>query len=293
MNERARKEEKMKLLGIDNVFFQVGSLEEALGFYEKMGFELKFKIPHCSAALLQIGTEEPGLMLWENHEPEPSRLWIEVESALQVKEELVEGTLLETATGLTFEVIDPWGNRIGFADYKERPQLARGNTVIRPMMAEDLAKIIERFCFPWSTPAEVTKTWQHYYQEQQSGIRTVGIIEEDNEILGYGSLLRRSKYPYFSHIPEINDVWIDEQHRRRGLGKQLVLWLEELARKEAYQQIVLGVGLYRDYGPAQNLYFHLGYVPDGHGITYKCQPVIPGEKYPIDDDLILWLIKSL
>ena len=39
--------------------------------------------------------------------------------------------------------------------------------------------------------------------------------------------------------------------------------------------------------------FQLGYTPDGKGITYKHNAVIPGEKYPIDDDLILWLIKPL
>ncbi len=73
----------------------------------------------------------------------------------------------------------------------------------------------------------------------------------------------------------------------------LILHLENIARKEGYKQIGLGVGLYRDYGAAQTLYVRLGYVPDGEGITYKTAFTIPGEQYPIDDDLILWLKKSL
>ena len=41
------------------------------------------------------------------------------------------------------------------------------------------------------------------------------------------------------------------------------------------------------------LYVHLEYVPDGHGITYKYQPVVPGDSYPVDDDLVIWLKKDL
>jgi hypothetical protein len=32
---------------------------------------------------------------------------------------------------------------------------------------------------------------------------------------------------------------------------------------------------------------------DGNGITYKGQPTVPGQTYPLDDDLIFWLVKAL
>lgn len=164
---------------------------------------------------------------------------------------------------------------------------------IRPMNAEDIKVLVQDYCFPWSTPEEITKRWQKYYDEQQNGIRTVAVLVKKDEILGYGSLLLQSEYPYFLHIPEISDVWIHEKHRKRGLGKTLIAWLELLAQKQGYSQIGIGVGLYADYGPAQQLYFKLGFIPDGHGITYKCKPTTPGESYPLDDDLILWLKKPL
>ena len=66
-----------------------------------------------------------------------------------------------------------------------------------------------------------------------------------------------------------------------------------MAQQENHKQIGIGVGLYKDYGRAQNLYVHLGYVPDGQGVTYKYLPIVPGESYPIDDDLIIWLKKDL
>lgn len=113
--------------------------------------------------------------------------------------------------------------------------------------------------------------------------------------MGYGSLLRKSEYPLYVDlsIPEINAIWIDENHRRHGLGKALIKWLENLALQDGFTQIGIGVGLYRDYGPAQKLYFKLGYCPDGNGITYKGKATTPGESYPLDDSLILWLQKGL
>lgn len=163
------------------------------------------------------------------------------------------------------------------------------------MNAQDIAKIVSRYCFPWSTPEKTRTLWDTYYREQQDGIRTVAVLEENHDILGYGSLLRKPECALFAqkNIPEINAIWIDENHRRQGLGKALIKWLEDLASQEGYDQIGIGVGLYRDYGPAQKLYFQLGYAPDGNGITYKGQATIPGQTYPLDDDLILWLEKSL
>ena len=102
-------------------------------------------------------------------------------------------------------------------------------------------------------------------------------------------------YPSFRNkqIPEISDIWIDEQKRGKGLGTLLITHLEQLARDEGFEQVGIGVGLYQDYGPAQKLYFKRGYMLDGMGITYQCLLVTPGGSYPVDDDLILWLVKPL
>jgi GNAT superfamily N-acetyltransferase len=166
---------------------------------------------------------------------------------------------------------------------------------IRPLLEIDIPKIIARYSFPWSTPEATRILWHKYHQEQQNGIRTVAVLEENNEILGYGSLLRHSEYPSFAkqNIPEINAIWIDANQRKHGLGTSLVKWLEDLALQEGYKRIGIGVGLYPDYGPAQRLYFKLGYRPDGNGVSYKAQPTTAGQSYPLDDDFILWLTKEL
>jgi GNAT superfamily N-acetyltransferase len=166
---------------------------------------------------------------------------------------------------------------------------------IRNLQEEDLEKIVHKFTFPWSTSEATFVLWKNYFQEHQRHLRTVCIIEKQNEIVGYGNLLRSPEYPHFknNNIPEINAIWIDEQSRRQNLGTMLIKHFEEMATDDGYQTIGIGVGLYQDYGPAQRLYQKLAYRFDGNGITYKCQPVIPGESYCVDDDLIIWLTKSL
>jgi chloramphenicol 3-O-phosphotransferase/GNAT superfamily N-acetyltransferase len=171
----------------------------------------------------------------------------------------------------------------------------RVETIIRPIQEEDISKIVAEYSFPWSTPEKTKMRWQGYYKEQQEGRRIVAIVEKENEIFGYGSLVWHSKYLSFSskNIPEIHDVWIGENYRRQGFAKALIKWMENLAKEEGYHEIGIGVGLYRDYGAAQRLYFQLGYVPDGNGISYKEETAVPGKNYPLDDDLLLWLKKFL
>lgn len=184
---------------------------------------------------------------------------------------------------------DPMPNsHMNSDEHKQHP-------LIRSLHKTDIPKIVERYTFSWSTSEKTETLWDAYYQEQEDKVRTVAVIEKDGEILGYGSLLRKPESPFFAQrgIPEINAIWIDEDYRRKGLGTALIKWLEDLASQEGYNEIGIGVGLYRNYGPAQQLYFQLGYIPDGNGITYKSQSTVPGQSYPLDDDLILWLIKKL
>ncbi|CDZ81883.1 Acetyltransferase (GNAT) family protein [Candidatus Rubidus massiliensis] len=159
----------------------------------------------------------------------------------------------------------------------------------------DISGLVETFNFPWASLEVTQEKWKKYYAEQNANIRTVCIAKVQDESVGYGSLLNISEYPNFKDegIPEIHDVWVSEKHRGTGIGKRLVQYLEGLAQQKNHKQIGIGVGLYKDYGRAQRLHVHLGYAPDGHGVTYKYQPIVPGDPYPIDDDLVIWFKKDL
>ncbi|MGK5594668.1 MAG: N-acetyltransferase family protein [Parachlamydiaceae bacterium] len=166
---------------------------------------------------------------------------------------------------------------------------------IRQLKRYDLVYLIQAFSFPWTTTEAIAKQWERWFTEHQQGVRTVYVLENQRQFIGYGSLLRNPEYPAFknNNIPEVHALWIDERFRKQGLATRLIKHLEEVACDEGYEKIGIGVGLYQDYGPAQKLYFKMGYQPDGNGITYNSVRVTPGKPYPVDDGLILWLIKPL
>ena len=97
------------------------------------------------------------------------------------------------------------------------------------------------------------------------------IIEEEGKLsdMGICSHLLSTFIVSKNRIPQINDVWGYEENRNKGIATALIAHLEQLAKQEGYHIIGIGVGLYRDYGTAQRLYFRLGYKPDGEGLTYK------------------------
>lgn len=175
------------------------------------------------------------------------------------------------------------------------PMREKNELSLHILLERDISGLIETFDFPWTSLEATQEKWKKYYGEQKANIRTVCIAKVQDELVGYGSLLNFSEYPNFKNegIPEIHDVWVSEKHRGNGIGNRLVKYLEELAQQNNHKQIGIGVGLYKDYGRAQKLYVYLGYVPDGHGVTYKYKPIVPGDPYPIDDDLVIWLKKDL
>ncbi|AEI44205.1 GNAT family N-acetyltransferase [Paenibacillus mucilaginosus] len=137
-----------------------------------------------------------------------------------------------------------------------------------------------------------------YYElclaENAAGERVTLFACADGRILGAAHLKYRSDYPPFGKqgIPEINDLNVFPEYRRRGIANLLIGELERAAG-DRHEVIGIGVGLYADYGAAQRLYSRRGYIPDGRGVMYANRPVVPGSQVSVDDDLVLYLTKRL
>jgi len=164
---------------------------------------------------------------------------------------------------------------------------------IRELQSADIPRIVSTDGgAAWHGGAE---KWNQRLIDQNNGRRLVMLAVNGFSVFGYGSLVWSSDYIPFcaARIPEINDLVVAEGYRNQGVATGLIRVFEERARVENYAKIGVGVGLYSNYGSAQRLYVHLGYKPDGKGITYGNSPVPPGEKVQVDDDLALWLVKPL
>jgi catechol 2,3-dioxygenase-like lactoylglutathione lyase family enzyme len=123
------------MLGIDNIVFTVGDINQAVEFYQRLGLRLQFQSAQAGAAVMVISDEHPNLLLLKGlTQPggiEHPRLWIEVDDAKVATQELKENGFSFASeprllpTGWLVEVKDPWGNVVGFNDYHLQPQFGR------------------------------------------------------------------------------------------------------------------------------------------------------------------------
>jgi GNAT superfamily N-acetyltransferase len=165
-------------------------------------------------------------------------------------------------------------------------------TEIRELRREDISPIAEAFAnIGWDKPAS---QYERYLREQTEGKRRVFVAFEDDEFAGYLTIVFESKYPPFTEekIPEINDFNVLPAFRRRKIGTKLMDAAEEFAARRS-KIIGIGVGLDKDYGAAQRLYVLRGYVPDGRGVSWQNRFPKYGEQVSVDDDLNLYLTKTL
>jgi len=132
-------------------------------------------------------------------------------------------------------------------------------------------------------------------EHQTAGARLVFIVSYEGQDVGYGMLAWQPKYVFFRKmdIPEIQDLNVLPEFRRRGIASFMISYCESLARESGKEFIGIGVGMDASYGAAQQLYVRRGYVPDGNGLTYDRQTIAKGDFKAIDDDISLMLIKSL
>ena len=111
---------------------------------------------------------------------------------------------------------------------------------------------------------------------------------------GYVSVYPNSEWGAFGNqgLPEIVDFAVLEKFRGHGIGTKLMDAAEEVAASYA-DRVYLGVGLHSGYGSAQRMYAKRGYIPDGSGVWYGDHVCSPYSDCRNDDNLNLYLIKSL
>ncbi len=163
------------------------------------------------------------------------------------------------------------------------------NNIVIQKLSDSLVSSLAIAFSEWPKPRTL---FEEYYNQQKEGGREVWVALKKNNPVGYVTLMGVSDFQYFRNkgIPEINDLNVLLSYRKQGIGSQL-LYIAEKTAFEKSDIVGLGVGLYADYGAAQQLYVRKGYIPDGNGITYKNKSVVPGEKVIVNDELLLWLVK--
>jgi GNAT superfamily N-acetyltransferase len=161
---------------------------------------------------------------------------------------------------------------------------------MNPADGEELARVFTALGWPGKGPG----LYRRYRAEHDDGVRVALAASVGSQVAGYVTVLWRSGYLPFREagIPEIQDLNVLPQFRRQHVGTAL-LDAAESAIKTRHDVAGLGIGLYRNYGPAQLMYLERGYRPDGRGLVYRFTTVSSGTTVPVDDDLNLMMTRVL
>lgn len=121
------------------------------------------------------------------------------------------------------------------------------------------------------------------------------IASRNKQDVGFGVLNFEPKYSLYQrlNIPEIQELNVIAEARQQGIATAMIEAFENIARNQGLENMGISVGLTKDYGPAQRLYFKLGYAPDGYGVTYDRLGVVKNQQCVLDDHLALMLVKEL
>ncbi len=141
---------------------------------------------------------------------------------------------------------------------------------------------------------QTTEKYLLRLRDQEEG-RAVSLVAEwRGQPAGYINVYLAPRHGPFAGqgIPEIVDFGVLQKFQRRGIGERLMETAEHVAARCA-DRVCLGVGLHSGYGSAQRMYVKRGYVPDGSGLWYRDRPCPQGAPCRNDDDLVLYLSKSL
>lgn len=163
--------------------------------------------------------------------------------------------------------------------------------IIRPIKLQDAQAFEQAFRLQnWERKAQL---FTDYYYEQSVQLRYVFVAEYLGKVAGYLTLVPLAQAgPFKDKWPELVDFNVLEAYQEKGIGSHLMEAAETFA-KDLAPVVTLGVGLHTGYGAAQRLYAKRGYIPDGSGIWYHNQPLALNAPCYNDNDLVLYLAKSL
>ena len=131
-----------RLVGINHVALEVGSLDEALAFLERVfgPLELRGRVP--GMAFVDMGDQFLALSEGRSQAADDARhVGIVVDDKAAVRARLDE-LGVEVVPGRRLDFRDPWGNRLEVVDYREI-QFTKAPGVLRGMGLDGLEKTEE------------------------------------------------------------------------------------------------------------------------------------------------------
>jgi lactoylglutathione lyase len=127
-----------RLVGINHVALEVGSVDDALEFYGRI-FEFELRGRSARMAFIDMGDQFIALSEGRTQPPDRARHFgLVVDDKDAIRRALEDaGVQIQPGRGLDF--LDPWGNHIQLVDYRDI-QFTKAAEILRGMGLDGLAK---------------------------------------------------------------------------------------------------------------------------------------------------------
>jgi catechol 2,3-dioxygenase-like lactoylglutathione lyase family enzyme len=138
-----------RLVGINHVALEVGSIDEALEFYGRI-FDLELRGRGGRMAFIDIGDQFIALAEGRTQPPDRHRHFGLVVDDKEATRRALEEAGVEIQPGRGLDFLDPWGNQIQVVDYRDvqftkTPEILNGMGLAElPKTEQALAELREK-----------------------------------------------------------------------------------------------------------------------------------------------------
>lgn len=84
------------------------------------------------------------------------------------------------------------------------------------------------------------------------------LLSDDGTVAGYALLVSGYSVEWGGRVVWLDELFVDDAHRGRGVGAQALAWIQAWARAEGFRRLLLEVV---DGSPAARLYARHGFTP--------------------------------
>jgi lactoylglutathione lyase len=127
-----------RLVGINHVALEVGSIDEALEFYGRI-FDLQLRGRGGRMAFIDIGDQFIALAEGRTQPPDSHRHFGLVVDDKEATRRALEDAGVEIQPGRGLDFLDPWGNQVQVVDYRDI-QFTKTPEILAGMGLPDLPK---------------------------------------------------------------------------------------------------------------------------------------------------------
>jgi catechol 2,3-dioxygenase-like lactoylglutathione lyase family enzyme len=127
-----------RLVGINHVALEVGSIEEALAFYGQF-FDIRLRGVAPGMAFIDMGDQFLALSEDREQPPDDGRHFGLVVDDKEAVRAALEEAGVDIEPGRRLDFRDPWGNRVEIVDYRDI-QFTKAPAVLGGMGLQDLDK---------------------------------------------------------------------------------------------------------------------------------------------------------